>query len=297
MGEITLAFREYELESILVTGSEGFIGKHLCRTLKKAGYKVLKYDAVNGDDVTDEVNVHGAVSRVKRVIHLGGIAHLEQCQDDPLRAINTNIMGTANLLQACVKHKVYFNYISSQYVFSREGGIYKCTKKACEDLIREYHKQYGLKFTIIRCGSVYGVGADKNNFIHRLITAELKDIEPVRGNPNDLREYINVKDVVRGILKTFSAKFVNKSVLLAGLVPLKTHIIYKTIREILGRDDGATFARSTRTNHYEATPYAYEEIENDKLILDSYVDLGSGLLEMIKEIKRGKRSRSRNDRF
>lgn len=270
-------------KEILVTGSQGFIGKHLCPQLYKEGYGILEFDKVNDNDISKDINdINDAISNVSRVVHLAGIAHMPQCHSNPLKAIETNIIGTANVLEACIKYGVHLTYISSQYVFSRDGGIYRCTKKACEDLIKEYHKQYGLQYTIVRCGSVYGVGADEHNFIHNLIKAEIENID--NAYSNGTREYIHVKDVVKGILKTFSEKFINKSILLAGIHPHNTWPIIAMIKEILNKPVIDPI-EMLRKHHYKHTPYAYEEIENEKLILDSYVDLGAGILEIIKEMK------------
>ena len=164
-------------------------------------------------------------------------------------------------------------------------------KKCCEDMIREYHKQFKLDFTIVRCGSVYGKGANKYNFIYSLIKSEIKKLETPKGNPKDLREYIHVKDVAKGVVKILDKKYKNKSVLLSGLAPVSTLVLYKTIREILGKKNGNSFMDEKRTGHYNMTPYSYDEIENEKLVLDSYVDFGAGLLEMVKDVKRGRNSR------
>ena len=180
---------------ILVTGGKGFVGRYVIERLQSI-HIVENYDLP--DDILDEKNLFEKTKGIDIVIHLAGIAHLEQCNNDAHNAINTNIMGTVNLLEACLYNKVKrIIYISSQYVFSRDGGIYKCCKKACEDIIREYQKQYGLDFTIVRCGSIYGKGADKNNYVYDLITKALKGELPIIGDETR-REYIHVKDVAKG---------------------------------------------------------------------------------------------------
>ena len=60
-------------------------------------------------------------------------------------------------------------FSSSVYVYSNYGGVYKSTKQACELLIEDYNKMYGLNYSILQLGSVYGPGAIFTNLISRFI--------------------------------------------------------------------------------------------------------------------------------
>ena len=118
------------MEKILITGNEGFLGKEIYRSLLNRGCELYGFDSLSGDNILDETNIYGAIAKVDTVIHLAGLPHMPQCNGDPVKAIETNILGTAHVLNACVKHKIErLIYISSAYVFSREGGIYRVTKK------------------------------------------------------------------------------------------------------------------------------------------------------------------------
>src|ERR1700690_4226336 len=99
------------MATVLVTGSNGFIGKHLCRRLHADGFTVIGYDKeVDAESQHAEYETHlgeiGAsdwvVSTHKPdfVFHLAAISHLAKCDNDPEEAINTNVIGIANLLLA-----------------------------------------------------------------------------------------------------------------------------------------------------------------------------------------------------
>ena len=271
--------------NILVTGSKGFIGRYLVKELIEQGHSVIGFDLPE-NDITNNIDINDifATNNIKIVIHLAGVAHLKQCQENKSESIKTNIYGTSLLLEKCVIYGVKrFIYISSSYVFSNEGGIYKVTKKACEDLIKEYKDR--LAYTIVRCGTVFGVGADENNSVFKMINNCIKDISKL-SIIRTTREYIHVSDIVKGIIKTFDSKYKNKEILLSGTERTTTSELFHMIMEILNKSDCSEprFIIGN-DNHYCNTPYSYQPIENEKLTLPSYKDFGAGILEMVEWIE------------
>jgi len=276
----------------LVTGSSGFVGREVVKLLRWQGDEVIEYDISHGENILDKSLLMQAIvdQNIGAIIHLAGTAHLEQCAAFPDKAVETNIMGTINLIELCCRsgNKAKLIYISSSYVNSREGGIYRITKQTCEELIKEYHKNYGLRYTIVRCGSIYGAGADENNYLYQIIKGVLESdrVFVCEETGQETREYIHVSDVARGIddsLRHFQNE--NETVLLSGLHPYSTDDIISLINEITGKNVDVKYNNQRRKNHYTFTPYALKENPCTKLVFDKYVDLGAGLLEMIEEVK------------
>jgi len=270
------------MSKILVTGCNGFIGKYVVKELEKTSHNIIETDK-NKLFLQKSIDVKACLSHIMPdvVIHTAGLAHLGQCNNSPIEAVEVNIFGTANLLQACrICRAKRIIYISSSYVFSKEGGIYKVCKKACEDLIREYYNLYSLNYTIIRCGTVYGVGSDENNGIYNLVQkakkSELDNINSPGTNSyfNSVREYIHVTDIAKGIVKSLEDKYINKELLLSGTQT-------KTEEEIIDMLKEMVIDKRNKNGHYNKIPYSYQPIQNEKLTLDSYKDLGAGLLEMM----------------
>ena len=84
--------------------------------------------------------------------------------------MKVNILGTVQALELCCKHNIKrFIQASTIYVNSSEGGFYRSSKKAAEDYVREYKKNYNLSYTIIRFGSLYGRRADDTNGVRKII--------------------------------------------------------------------------------------------------------------------------------
>ena len=109
----------------------------------------------------------------------------------------------ASLYNYAVKNNIKrFMFASSIYVFSEQGGIYRTTKQSCELLIENYSKKYGLKYTNLRFGSLYGPRANKFNFINNIIYQALNKRTMIRnGDGKEIRNYINVIDAAKYTLE------------------------------------------------------------------------------------------------
>ena len=115
---------------------------------------------------------------------------------NPIKVIKYNIEGTARVLNECRKHKIKrFRYASSIYSISQEGSFYRFGKKAAEDYIMEYSKQYNLNYTILRYGSLYGPRSPKNNGVRKIIEKAIKSKQVTYyGSIKNKRKYIFVRD-------------------------------------------------------------------------------------------------------
>ena len=115
-------------------------------------------------DVLDAEKLNASIEGSEVVYNFAAIADLNQALKQPLKTVNINILGNLNVMAACHTHGVKrFIYASTVYVYSREGGFYRCSKQASEAYIEEYQKIYGLDYTILRYGSLYGPRADETN--------------------------------------------------------------------------------------------------------------------------------------
>jgi hypothetical protein len=81
------------------------------------------------------------------------------------------------------------------YVYSRDGGFYQCSKQSAEHYVEEYQRRYGLDYTILRYGSLYGPRSDHRNGLWRIVKSAL-DAGGVsyQGSSEEIRDYIHVED-------------------------------------------------------------------------------------------------------
>jgi UDP-glucose 4-epimerase len=282
----------------VVVGGSGFIGSHVSDYLTSSGYQVTIYDQVESKwlndsqemvigNVQNEEGLNQAISGAEVVYNFAALADLNQALDRPADTVNINISGNINVMNACVKNKVKrFIYASTVYVHSREGGFYRCSKQASEAYVDEYQKVYGLDYTVLRYGSLYGPRADKTNGLYRIVRSALeKGVVSYEGEADAMREYIHIDDAARASIDILSDKFKNESIVLTGQEPMRVIDMLEMLAEILGfPSNKVEFVKDKYVGHYVRTPYSYQPKLGRKYIPPVHVDLGQGLLQVIDEI-------------
>jgi len=285
------------MKKAVVVGGSGFIGSHVADHLTDAGYQVVIYDNTKSQwlrseqdmvlgDVQDIDGLHQAISGAGVVYNFAALADLNQALEQPIKTININILGNLNVMEACRAHGVRrFIYASTVYVHSREGGFYRCSKQASEAYVEEYQEIYGLDYTILRYGSLYGPRADETNGLYRVVKTALENgIVRYEGNVDAMREYIHVDDAARASVDAIKEEFKNESVVLTGQEPMKVIDMLKMLSEILGIPaESVEFVEDKYAGHYIRTPYSYQPKLGRKYIPPMHVDLGQGLLQVINE--------------
>ncbi len=281
----------------IVFGGSGFLGSHVADALSNSGEEVTVFDRQASPylrpdqkmlvgDILDPGPVRAALQGQETVYHFAGLADLDTAGTLPLETVSQNIVGTLNLLDAAVAAGIRrFVFASTIYVYSSLGGFYRCSKQACELYIEEYQKRYGLDFTILRYGSLYGPRAGTSNSIHRYLLQGLKGEKIVYpGNGDETREYVHVKDAAKLSVDILSADYMNQHVIVTGHHPMKSREMLEMIREILQVDIGFEFTDSPPAGHYNSTPYSFSPKIGRKLVRNFYMDMGQGLLECLHEI-------------
>ena len=159
----------------LITGGSGFLGSHVADELSKKKHKVTIFDIKKSPwirkdqkfekgSILDFQKFKEACKNQDVIFHFASLSDLNLAWNDPIGTVSNNILGTVYALEIAKKFKIKrLIYASSIYVNSIAGGFYRTSKKAAEDYIEEYSKRYGIKFTILRYGSLYGQRADKSN--------------------------------------------------------------------------------------------------------------------------------------
>lgn len=280
----------------LVTGGAGFLGSHVADALSVSGYRVRVFDRRDSPylrddqemivgDLNDRSAVDAAVRDAQYVFHLGAIADIQDCADDPVNAARINVLGTVHLLEAARQHGVKrFVFSSSAYIYSRHGSFYRASKQAAEAFVQTFAEAGGPAFTIMRYGSLYGRRAGAKNRINRMISEALtKNAITFPGHGDAMREFIHVADAARMSVDVLGDKYSNKFVLVTGFERLRVREVAMMIREILDRDVKIEFAEGEPPGHYLMTPFTFKPAIAEKLVATEFIEFGHGLLDCIHE--------------
>lgn len=222
------------MDRILVTGGAGFIGsnfvRHLlsetkCTTvnLDKLTYagnlrnirdlrREKRHKFVKGD-IRNRRLVDSLVTKADAVVNFAAESHVDRSIQTPRVFVETNILGTQVLLEACRRFRVRFEQISTDEVYGSraEGSFaetdvlnpsspYSASKAAADLLVSAYHITYEMDVTVTRSTNNYGPNQHPEKLIPRLITNALRGKPlPIYGSGNNVRDWIYVQDNCRAI--------------------------------------------------------------------------------------------------
>lgn len=284
---------------VCVLGGSGFLGSHVADMLSESGHRVCIYDRIPSPwlrndqemvtgDLLDNDRLVSVISGADCVYNFAALADLNGAMDKPLETVRVNVLGNVQVLEACRLSCVKrFVYASTVYVYSREGSFYRCSKQAAEHYVEEYQRVYGLDYTILRYGSLYGPRADYSNGLYRIVKNALETgVLYYEGSPDALREYIHVEDAARASVAALGDEFQNQSVVLTGQEPMRVLDLLEMLAEMLGLQKAVEFVEGNQPGHYVRTPYAYQPKLGRKYVPPMHVDLGQGLLQLIGEVQR-----------
>lgn len=238
---------------LLVTGGAGFIGSNFVNHLLKTNYdaEIAVLDSLtyagresNLDiqnrrlrliraDICDADLVEGIVSSYELVVHFAAESHNDNSLKNPLTFVETNVLGTFNLIQACVKHDVRFHHISTDEVFGdlpingldkfssespyNPSSPYSSTKAASDLLVRAWVRSFGLRATISNCSNNYGPNQHEEKFIPRTILLAASGIKPkIYGNGTNVRDWIHVDDHNEGVWAVIEKGTIGETYLLGA---------------------------------------------------------------------------------
>lgn len=216
---------------MLVTGGAGFIGSNFVHlTLKEhPQYQITVLDALtyagnihNLDTIKDDITfIHGDITDAKLVdqlisqndviVHFAAESHNDNSLQNPWPFVNTNIIGTYNLIEASRKHNKRYHHISTDEVYGdleledpnkfteqtpyNPSSPYSSTKAGSDMLVRAWVRSFGLQATISNCSNNYGPYQHIEKFIPRQITNILVDQKPkLYGSGQNVRDWIHVDD-------------------------------------------------------------------------------------------------------
>lgn len=281
----------------IVFGGAGFLGSHVADELTRRGFDVVIYDRATSPyinekqkmivgDILDREKVADSIKGCDYVYSFAGIAGIADARRNPVKTIETNVLGTTIIADACRFSNVKrFVFASTVYVYSDMAPFYRSSKQACELIIEDYQKTYGLDYTILRYGSLYGTRANEFNYIYSVIQQAIETGRVIRkGDGEEIRNYIHVKDAARASVDILSEEFRNQYVILTGTQSIKIKDLLNMIKEMLNGEIVIEYTSEPEPGHYEITPYSFRPRVAKTIVPSSHYDLGQGILDIIYEV-------------
>ena len=293
---------------VCVFGGSGFLGGHVADAASDAGHAVTIFDIrpspylrddqkMEVGDILDEKSLTKAIRGCDVVYHFAGVADIDEAKDKPVETVKYNILGTTILLNCCVREKVKrFMFASSVYVYSKAGSFYRSSKQACELLIENFYDRFGLGYTVLRYGSLYGPRADAHNGLYRLLEQAMRMKKIIfHGSGEEIREFIHVQDAARLSIETLKPRYKNEYVILTGHQPMKMKDLFEMINEMMGHKVKIMYNNNISDVHYNITPYVFNPHLGKKLVGNLYIDMGQGVLQCLSDIHAASRRKHHRD--
>jgi len=277
---------------VVVTGGAGFIGSHLTKRLVEDGYNVAVFDALQLDygkienlrhissrirfirgDIRDFNSVVHALGGADVVFHLSAISHLPVCKNNPLTAIEVNVGGTLNVLEACrlngisrvlfagsdhIYGDVKYLPTDEEHPYSPKDA-YALSKVQAIELCKLYRKNYGIDTRILISGNAFGERQDGSKVTPIFIRQALRNLSLVVNGGNQTRGFYYVANLVEAYLTLAEADDIKYSICnVDGSEEITLSNYAERIISMIG-------SRSKLS----VLPYRYDENKSTRLFLDT----------------------------
>ena len=274
------------MSTYLVTGGAGFIGTNFVRHLvqhtddqvvvldkltyasRKESVSALPADRVTfvQGDICDADLVDRLVADADVVVHFAAESHNDNSLNDPSPFIQTNLVGTYQLLEAVRRHGVRYHHISTDEVYGdlelddpgrfhewtpyNPSSPYSSTKAGSDLLVRAWVRSFGVQATISNCSNNYGPYQHVEKFIPRQITNVIDGERPkLYGAGLNVRDWIHVDDHNAAVLRIIEAGRIGETYLIGADGEENNKTVIETILRLMGHDVGDYVHVNDRPGH------------------------------------------------
>ncbi len=261
--------------NLLITGGCGFIGSNFVELvlteMRDAVNKVVNLDALtyagtteNTQEFTEDekyifekvdicnlAEVHRVCNQhdITHIVHLAAESHVDNSILNPRAFIDTNVLGTYNLLQVAKQNGLRFHHVSTDEVYGELGETgkfnentaydprnpYSASKASSDFLVMAYYHTYGLEVTISNCSNNYGPRQHQEKFIPTVISCILNGKKiPLYGTGTNIRDWIYVKDHCIGIWDVLTSGVIGETYCIGSNCEKRNIDIIHTICSTMG---------------------------------------------------------------
>ena len=316
------------LKKIIVTGGAGFIGSNFVHYVvnnypeihvtvldkltyagNKANLAGLPEERVTlvVGDVADSDLVNQLVKDTDAVVHYAAESHNDNSLRDPFPFVQTNIIGTYTLIEACRKYDVRYHHVSTDEVYGdlplREdlpghgegegekftdktpynpSSPYSATKAGSDLLVKAWVRSFGLKATLSNCSNNYGPYQHIEKFIPRQITSILSGIRPkLYGEGKNVRDWIHTEDHSSAVWTILNKGRIGETYLIGSNGEENNKDVMELLLELMGQPKNAYEHVVDRSGHDLRYAIDPSKLRDELGWTPSFTDFRKGLTETI----------------
>lgn len=264
------------MRKVLITGGNGFIGKHLTVYLKKCGMEIYAPTSGELDVLCQEDWDKWDAKGIEHVIHLAGKTFVPDSWKNPEEFLKVNVLGTLNALRFSRVQNVGMTYISA-YIYGQPesnpiaetakavpNNPYAKSKYTAEELCEFFCKYFEMNITVLRLFNVFGPG-QKEHFLIPFLIKQIQD----SGNSisvQDLmprRDYIYIEDVCRAIEMSIHKTKGYQLFNIGSGRSFSVEEVIQILQEIAGTNKRITSKNSVRKNELNDVIADISHIKNE----------------------------------
>ena len=306
------------MDRLLVTGGAGFIGSNFVHhvvhhtsahvtVLDKLTYAASReaIDALPPDrvslvvgDVADGLMVDPLVAAHDAVVHFAAESHNDNSLTEPGPFIQTNLVGTFQILEACRRHGTRLHHISTDEVYGdlelddptrftestpyNPSSPYSAAKAGSDHLVRAWVRSMGVQATISNCSNNYGPWQHIEKFIPRQITTVIDGVRPkLYGAGQNVRDWIHVDDHNAAVLRIIEAGRIGETYLIGADGEMNNKAVIELILELMGQPSDAYDHVNDRPGHDLRYAIDSTRLRDELGWRPTYRDFRSGLAATI----------------
>lgn len=311
------------MNKILVTGGAGFIGSNFVHYVyrERPDWHITVLDALTyagnlknlegldesrvtfvKGNICDAELVDKLISETDAVVHFAAESHVDNSVHSPWPFVESNIIGTYQLLEAARKHNKRFHHVSTDEVYGdleldeprkftestpyNPSSPYSATKAGSDHLVYAWIRTFGVQATLSNCSNNYGPYQHVEKLIPRQITEILKGRRPkLYGEGKNVRDWIHAADHSSGVLAILERGKIGETYLIGADGEKDNKTVIQLILQLMGKDPNDFDHVNDRPGHDLRYAIDSSKIRNELGWQPKYTEFETGLKDVIEWYK------------
>ena len=251
------------MNSVLITGADGFLGRHIVRDLTSRGFNVLAKRRADGD--VSQSSTWQTFPAANYLIHLAGSTFVPASWEEPSAFVQANSISTSYALDFCRSNNTRMIFLST-YLYAANANLpiketdaidpanpYALSKLFGEQLCSFYAKHFGVELVILRPFNVYGAGQSPRFLVPSIISQAKKGDEIRVLDSRPARDYLFIEDLLEAVNLSLTSKLKFGIFNIGTGVASSVEDLIQTLGQVIGRELKVVSAEQERFGEINST--------------------------------------------